>query len=159
MARRISHSTAKTIIYGGAAAIVVVLVVLVATVWSSDPPPVDDTPVRLPGAALPSTTAGGQDVLAPPPSSAPPSPPAPPLIEEHAGVWASVYYIFKTDPTPERDGTYRISHGSECELFHRCDPTPTGLTIASDWLTQFRVHESGAGPPQTAAGANLHVVG
>ena len=37
------------------------------------------------------------------------------------GVWASVYYVLKTDPTPERDGIYRIPHGSECELFHRCD--------------------------------------
>ena len=90
----------------------VVLVVLVATVLNSDGAPADDAPVQPPGAALPST-AGGQDLL--------PAPPAPPLIEEHNGVWASVYYVLKTDPTPERDGIYRIPHGSECELFHRCD--------------------------------------
>ena len=90
----------------------VVLVVLVATVLNSDDAPADDAPVQPPGAAL-STTAGGQDL--------PPPPPAPPLIEEHNGVWASVYYVLKTDPTPERDGIYRIPHGSECELFHRCD--------------------------------------
>ena len=80
----------------------VVLVVLVATVLNSDGAPADEAPVQPPGATL-STTAGGQD------------------LEEHNGVWASVYYVLKTDPTPERDGIYRIPHGSECELFHRCD--------------------------------------
>ena len=38
---------------------------------------------------------------------------------DHSGVWASVYYVSKTNPQPARDGLFRISHGSECELFHR----------------------------------------
>ena len=74
----------------------IVLVVLVATLSSGGDQPSADGPVRLPGTALPS-----------------------PEVEDHAGVWASVYYVLKTDPSPERDGLFRISHGSECELFHR----------------------------------------
>ena len=103
MFRRISHSTAKTIIYGGAAAIVVVLVVLVATISSDGGEPAGEP----------------ADEPADEPAVRTPSAPAPPLIEDHAGVWASVYYVLKTDPSPERDGLYRISHGSECELFQR----------------------------------------
>lgn len=85
----------------------IVLVVLVATILGGDDEPADEQPI----ATLASPAVGGQ--------GAPPTGPAPPLIEDHAGVWASVYYVLKTDPTPERDGLYRISHGSECELFHR----------------------------------------
>ncbi len=86
--------------------------VLVATIYGgNDQKPSDGPPVRLSSTAHPSPEVGGQ--------GAPPTAPGPPLIEDHAGVWASVYYVLKTDPSPERDGIYRISHGSECELFHR----------------------------------------
>lgn len=40
-------------------------------------------------------------------------------VEEHTGVWASVWYALTTDASGERQGTYRIQHGSECELFSR----------------------------------------
>lgn len=86
------------------------LIVLVATI-SSGPDAVVGSDAPIPNAPVPSAADQGYWTAD--------APPAPPLIEDHSGVWASVYYVSKTNPQPARDGLFRISHGSECELFHR----------------------------------------
>lgn len=116
--RRISHETAKTIIYGGAAAIGIVLVVLVVTISGGD-----DGAGNAGGAGSPNAPVPGMGDTNGYWAS---DDNAPPAIEDHTGVWNSVWYQTKTDQSPARDGLFRISHGSECELFHRRRPVAEG---------------------------------
>ena len=175
--KSVTQRSAKRIIYGGVILIAVVVVTLFATLSGGDADaPAPGGPSAAVGdarcaaemdscsadaecqAIMQADSGDGTACLANAACSAylscrgtvaSPAAPAPPAVEQHAGVWASVYYVLQTDNQPQTQGVYRISHGSECQLFHRrktaaegggresarCGLTENGMIFA--WYQSF----------------------